>query len=236
MKSKTSNIKCDNAEEKFECEFCNKAFQREKSLINHACEQKRRWMWKDDKYAMMAFRSYQLFYELSMRVKKPKTQHEFIKSQYYSQFVKYGKYLVDINAIDPDSFTRFLIKLNVKLSNWTDIKVYEVWVVDYGKSEHYEKAFSRVAKVMDEWAQENNREWFNFFREISPYQATLWIKSGKIPPWALFTIGQDLLSRLSDEQLVILKDIIDVNFWMKKIKENTNEILEIQEQFSSVGV
>jgi thioredoxin-related protein len=31
------------------CEFCKKDFVREKSLINHMCEKKRRWLWKDER-------------------------------------------------------------------------------------------------------------------------------------------------------------------------------------------
>lgn len=238
MKSKKSNleIKIDSGEDKFICEFCKKSFLRESSLINHVCEPKRRWMWKDDKYSMMAFRAYQIFYEFSMRSKKPKTQQDFIKSNYYTDFIKYGKYLVDINAIDPEGFTKFLIKMNVKLNMWTNEQNYNVWVTDLGKNEHPTKAFERTTKLMDEWAKENDKEWFNFFREVATPLATYWIVKGKIAPWVLFSIGHDLIDRLSDEQLLMIKGVIDTKFWSKKLLEYDSEIGNIRSSFEMAGV
>ena len=66
----------------FHCEFCKKDFSYEKSLINHMCEKKRRWLWRDERYIRLGFTAFQKFYELTLRSKKPKTYREFMDSLY----------------------------------------------------------------------------------------------------------------------------------------------------------
>ena len=55
------------------CTFCKKTFLTERGVMLHSCEKKRRWLWKDEKYAVIGFRAFQRFYEISLRSKKPKS-------------------------------------------------------------------------------------------------------------------------------------------------------------------
>jgi len=221
---------------KFVCDFCKHPYSTEKTLISHTCEKKRRWLWKDEKYAMMGFRAYQLFYEISMKSKKPKTQEDFIDSQYYSAFIKFGKYLVDINALDPMGFTDFLIRTNVKLDDWTLPRPYEIWIRELGKKEHPDKALERNILLMEQWARETGEEWTDFFRNVSTVQATRWIKAGRLSPWLLFTVGDELIERLSDEQLMMIKELLDANFWFKKFEYYSEEVRAIKFNLRAAGV
>ena len=55
----------------FKCEYCNKSFQRESTLLAHSCEKKRRWQSKDNQDVLIGFGSYDLFYRIEMH-SKPK--------------------------------------------------------------------------------------------------------------------------------------------------------------------
>lgn len=222
--------------EKFHCDFCKKDFQRENSFIAHACEKKRRWLWKDEKYAMMGFRAYQRFYEVAQRIKKPKSQEDFINSQYYSAFIKFGKYLVDINAIDPLGFTDFLIRTSVRLDSWTEPRPYEIWIRELGKKEDPDKALERNVLLMEQWSRETGEDWFDFFRKVNPQIATSWIRKGRLSPWLILTVGEDLIARLSDEQLGMIQELIDPNFWFTKFDKYEEEVNVIKFNMQSVGV
>lgn len=221
---------------RFCCDFCKKDFATERSLIAHACEKKRRWLWKDEKYATMGFRAYQLFYEVSMKSKKPKTQEDFIESQYYSAFIRFGKYLVDINAIEPQGFVEFLIRANIPLREWDQPRAYEVWIRELGRKEHPDKALERNILLMEQWARDTGEDWTDFFRLVSPALATKWIKSGRLSPWLLFTVGDDLIARLSDEQLGMVEELLNPTFWSHKFKTYAEEVKSIRFNLQSVGV
>lgn len=218
------------------CDFCKKSFASEKTLIAHACEKKRRWLWKDEKYAMMGYRAYQMFYEVGMKSKKPKSQEDFIDSQYYSEFIRFGKHLVDINAIDPMGFTEFLIRANMALKDWSSPRAYEVWVRELGRKEHPVKALERNILLMEQWARDTGEDWTDFFRLVSPPLATKWIKTGRLSPWLLFTVGDDLVERLSDEQLGMVEELLNPHFWSNKFETYAEEVRNIREELRSVGV
>lgn len=218
------------------CSFCKKTFLTERGAMVHACEKKRRWLWKDEKYAVIGFRSFQRFYEISLRSKKPKSHEDFIDSKYYLGFIKFGRYVVDINAVDPLGFVDFLIKAQVKLEDWTAPWAYETWVREMGKKEGFERALERSILLMEQWAKENDNEWINFFREASPALATKWIRSGRISPWILYTVGEDLLDRMSNEQLLLIKEWIDPRFWPAKLRDHADDVEIIKATLREAGV
>ncbi len=233
-KPKTKEVKVEPI--RHTCEFCKRDYSSEKTLIAHACEKKRRWLWKDEKYATMGFRAYQLFYEVGMKYKKVKTQEDFIDSQYYSAFIKFGKHLVDINAIDPIGFTEFLIRTNVRLDDWTLPRPYEIWVRELGRKEHPDRALERNILLMEHWSRETGEEWTDFFRKVNPQLATKWIKTGRLSPWLLFTVGDELVERLSDEQLILVQELLEPGFWFKKFDTFEEEVRSIKFNLRSVGV
>ena len=49
-------------EPKHRCEFCNREFVRERTLLSHICEQKQRWLNRDIKGNRLGFQSWLQFY------------------------------------------------------------------------------------------------------------------------------------------------------------------------------
>lgn len=221
----------------FHCEFCKKDFVREKSLINHMCEKKRRWLWKDEKYIRIGFMAFQKFYELSLRSKKPKTYADFMESNYFTAFTKFGRHIENIVAIEPAGFTEFLIKGNVKLDDWINETWYESWTRELAKKEAPMKAVERNILLMEQWGREYDENWVDFFRMVPPSQATTWIRKGRISPWLLYSgVGQPLFDRMSDEQLGLVKEWINPMFWLPKIRDNQEEVEQIKLILQEAGV
>lgn len=221
----------------YPCEFCKKEFSREKSLINHMCEKKRRWLWKDERYIRIGFMAFQKFYELSVRSKKSKSYEDFMDSKYFTAFTKFGRYVEHINAIEVAGFTEMLIKNNIKLDDWTNEIWYESWTRELTKKESPMKAVERNILLMEQWGRETGENWIDFFRKVSTAQATQWIKKGRISPWLLYSgVGQPLFDRLSDEQLGLVKEWINPLFWNSKIRDNKVEVDEIRAILKDAGV
>jgi hypothetical protein len=221
-----------------QCEYCGKEFQLERTLMNHTCEKKRRWLWKDEKYAMLGFRAYQRFYEKSLRSKTPKSVQDFIDSRYYLGFTKFGKFIQDINAVDPMGFVDFLIKAEVKLDDWCTAPPYESFTREMAKKETFERALERSILLMEQWARDegDGAVWTDFFRKVSPGVATKWIRSGRVSPWLLYTVGDDLLDRMSNEQMMLIKEWIDPGFWPAKLQLHKEEVKLIVSTLREAGV
>jgi len=60
--------------EVYACKFCNKDFKREKSLIVHLCEPKKRYNERTEKGVRNGFNTYLKFYEYSQGSAKLKSE------------------------------------------------------------------------------------------------------------------------------------------------------------------
>ena len=60
------------------------------------CEKKRRWLQKDEKRVRYGMYAFQRFYKLSAGTKKEKTYADFVDSQYYNAFVKFGSFISNV--------------------------------------------------------------------------------------------------------------------------------------------
>jgi len=74
---------------KYGCDFCNREFLRESTMSKHLCENKQRWMNKDMQGNRIGFQSWLQFYKKNTSTKKNKTYEDFIRSAYYTEFVKF---------------------------------------------------------------------------------------------------------------------------------------------------
>lgn len=231
--------KCDGIKpEFFYCEFCKQDFINERRLINHLCEQKRRYLQRDDKAVKLGFLAYDRFYQRSMGRRKPQTYESFAKSTLYSGFVRFGKHLIDINALNLIGFIDFLLRIEAPIDKWISTILYATYVRELNKTEPALDALERNFMLMQEWAVSTGAEWFDFFRKVEPALATLWISSGRISPWVLFTASSahDLLARFSPEQTGLVEKAIDPEFWRLKLERHQQEVEVIRSMLAENGI
>jgi len=123
-----------NTEINFGCEFCNRTFVRESTMLKHICEYKHRWLERDRRGNQIGFQSFVQFYKKHSTAKKEKTYEEFIKSAYYTAFVKFGNYCLEINALNVPRLVEYYLKENIKIDNWTSDLNYNSYLIDYLKT------------------------------------------------------------------------------------------------------
>lgn len=224
--------------ELFTCDFCKKSYKQERAFLVHMCEPKRRWLDQDSKYVKLGFQVYKRFHEINFRSQREKSYNDFMKSTFYTAFTKFGRYLLQLNAINPKGFIDFLIKTEVKLHKWESPLVYEKYIRELNKKESPDAAIERNFLLMQQWARDNDEVWTDFFRKIEPAQAALWIKSGRISPWILFTASSagDLFARLSDEQLTLVQSNIDPDYWGIRLERAADDVAFIREQLDAAGL
>ena len=101
----------------YKCGYCGKSFAKEKTLVVHICEPKRRHLSKNEKHVQFALLTYKRFYEISQK-QKNKTFDEFASSPYYNAFVKFGSFMSNANPIYPEKLVKGILEslqqLNLK--------------------------------------------------------------------------------------------------------------------------
>ena len=214
------------------CEYCNTGYTREKTLLVHVCEQKRRHLQKNEKRVQLGFYAFQRFYKLSAGAKTDKTYTEFCKSQYYNAFVKFGSFVNNVRPLYPEKYIDYVVTSGVKLDHWCREEMYEKYAIELIRKEGVETALERSISTMLEWASENEpAPWNHYFDHISLNRAVWHIKDGKISPWLLLNCksGKEMLSKLNDEQLNMLYHVLDPSHWAMRFKRNPKDVELVKE-------
>ena len=203
----------------YKCEHCKKEFAKEKTLAVHVCEQKRRYLSRNEKHVQLGFLTYQKFYELNQKIRN-KTFDEFAASPYYTAFVKFGSFLSNTNPIYFEKFIDYVLKSGVKLDHWCRDELYDSYIIEMVKSEPADGSIQRTIQTMMNWADKNDAPWEHYFAYVNLNRAAHDIREGLISPWLLLNTkeGKNLLTKMNDEQLAIISQIIDPQFWLKKFR------------------
>jgi hypothetical protein len=225
-------------EQPYTCVHCNKSFMKDKTLVAHMCERKRRALQRDEKRVQAGFMAFNRFWQLTQNAKQPKTYDNFADSSYYNAFVKFGSFINNVNPLYPTKFVDYVIKSGVKLDHWCRDELYERYLFDMLKTEPVESAVQRTLQNMMEWGDANNANYAHYFNYVSLNKAVHDILNGKISFWMILNSapGKTMISNMSDEQLMMIAPVFDVPYWMKKFKQSPADVALVQEICNEVGI
>jgi hypothetical protein len=208
----------------YKCKYCSKEFRKESSLAVHLCEEKRRWQEEKETGVQFGLQAYLRFYELTQGSAKMKSYTDFVASPYYRAFVKFGRHMVGIRAVNPKMFIDYVIKENKKLDHWTHERVYLEYLRGYMRKEAVQDALERALKEMQDYTDEHGEfknGFSDYFRYGSPNRVCHHIANGRISPWIVFNCssGVGFLDQLSEEQIGLILSWIDPEYWQRKFQD-----------------
>ena len=220
------------------CRYCKKTFKRESSIIAHACERKNRHNEKNERGVQLGFNTYIKFYEHAQGSAKLKSFTDFAESPYYKGFVKFGRHCVSINAININRYITFVIRQNKKLVHWTDDAVYTEYLADLLHTENAVDALARAIENGIQWETQNTpAKSEDMLRYGNSNVLCYMIVSGKISAWVLYncSTGKQFLNKLNPEQLNIIWDYINPDFWQQQFTKYKSDQLYITEMLVRAG-
>jgi len=221
---------------KFACKFCNKEFVREKTLVVHQCQAKRRFLQRNELGPRLGMQAYQQFYR-STQSNKERTYDDFEGCSYYTAFVKFGWHMHQIRAVNQAEFVVALLKDNIKLDWWTKDRYYEKFVIELMKKENPEAGVIRTIAELGRWSTAHEVDISDFFTAAGPGAIINLIINGRLSPWFLLNCDQGVnsLSTFSEEQLVIAFKWLDPDFWVAKFDKYAEEVKWIREILDESG-
>lgn len=222
---------------KFECQYCNKSFVKETTLMVHVCEQKKRYQSQNETGIQLALRAYQKFYEMSQGSGKPKTFDDFAKSPYYRAFAKFGQYCVSIRAINVPQFTIWLLKNNKKIDYWCSDKIYGEYLEEHLRVENSLDALQRAIEQSIRWSEETGSPAHDYLRYGNDNALCYAVSTGRISAWVLYnsSSGTEFLGRLSNDQIAMIWAMIDADFWQKKFSDYPEDTAYTKEMLQQAG-
>ena len=222
---------------KHRCEFCNAEFVRESTLMTHMCESKRRWLNKDLQGNRIAFQSWLQFYKKNSASKKKKTYEDFIKSAYYTAFVKFGNHCVDINALNVSRYADWLVKNQIRIDTWTQDSHYTKYLIEYLRVEDPLDAIARSIETTIKLAEVETIQSKDYLRYGNANRICLEITRGRISPWMLYQSesGVKFVESLDAVQLKFVFDYIDPEKWALKFHREPENVKQVKELLNAAG-
>ena len=211
----------------YKCRYCEKEFRKESTLSAHLCEQKRRWQQEAETGVQFGLRAYLQFYETTQGSARLKSYEDFVNSPYYNAFVRYGRHLVAIRAINSNSFTTWLLNNNKKIDFWCKDSFYEEWLLEYLKRESPQDALERALREMEDYAGNSDiADFSHYFMYGNTNRICYHITTGRVSPWILYNCdtGIDFLNRLGEEHLAMVLVWIDPDYWGRKFKDYVADV------------
>lgn len=227
----------ENAEEPYVCKYCEKGFKRERTLAVHVCEQKRRHMSKDDKGVALGFHTYNKFYQHAQGDHMHKTYEEFAQSPYYTAFVKFGNYCLKTKCIKIERFIDWVVASGIKLDQWATDATYTKFLEKILKTENVNDALTRAIEYSIEWGEEKQMKPEDVLRYGSENRLCHAIVTGKLSPWVIYqsASGQEFLGKLNSEQMQIIWDVIDPDYWADVFEVKPSDTSYVQEMLKNAG-
>lgn len=205
----------------YRCRYCDKTFQRENSLAVHVCEQKKRFQEQKETGVQLGLQAWLRFYEITQGSAKLKTFEDFAQSPYYRAFVKFGRHIQAIRAVNPSRFIDWVIRQNKKLDHWCHDAIYTEYLHSQVREEHVDDALARALEESIKWEEETGNPSRDYLRYGNTNKICHAIVSGRVTAWVLFNCasGQALLENLNEEQVGMIYTWIDADFWSKKFQD-----------------
>lgn len=227
----------ETSKPKYGCEFCGRTFLRESTVLKHICEYKHRWLEKDRQGNRLGFQAWLQFYKKNSSSKKQRTYEEFIKSAYYTAFVKFGSHCVEINALNVSRFADWLVKNQVKIDTWTSDQNYTKYLLEYLRTEDALDAIHRSVETTIELATIETIQGKDYLRFGNRNRICHAITTGKISPWMLFQSksGIEFMDSLDPTQVKMIIEYIDPEKWALKFHREPENVRTVKEILHAGG-
>jgi hypothetical protein len=228
-----------NTTAEYKCEHCNKTFAKERTLLSHLCEPKRRWTDQHTPANRIGFNAWgQFMRQLQPTNKKTGDYSAFIKVAYYSAFVKFGNYCVESKVINPLGFSSWLVKHNIRIDDWCKDIHYTNYLIEYLRMEDPLDALYRGIQHLSDAGQAENIKLADTMQYLSVHRLCGDIVAGRISPWIIYNCksGETLRNRFDEQNAIMVYPYIDPDVWTPKFMRDREKTAEVKELLKKAGL
>lgn len=223
----------------YKCTYCKRKFSTERGMGNHRCKIRMRLDEVKSTEGRMAFFAFHYYFKMTTNSNaREKTIDDFIRSQLYTEFLKFGTYIAENKIPRYEEYIKYLHKYSVPIRDWSNDKVYCIYAKTITMRESMESAVERTFSTMTSWAKQHNTKWFDYFRLENKYRIIQHVKMGKISPWVIYnsSSGEDFINRLDRRDLDEIYDLINPTYWGTQFKRYSVHALAARNTLKEAGL
>jgi hypothetical protein len=192
---------------------------------------------KDKQGNRLGFQSWLEFYKKNSASKKQKTYEEFIRSAYYTAFVKFGSYCVDVNVLNVSRYIDWLLKNQIKIDSWCQDSNYTKFLIEHLRIEDPLDAVARSIETTINMASVERILSKDYLRYGNSNKICYAITTGKLSPWILYhsASGKEFLDKLDESQIKMVIDYLNPELWAIKFKREPEKVDEVKSLLTMAG-
>lgn len=205
---------------KYECNFCKKKFKLEHKFMDHVCKQMIRDKEIRTPTGQAAWTLYQSWLK-AQRKAVPKID-TFLDSRYYATFIKIAKFVKKVGIPDIDVFVKFMVEKNMPPAIWTNDEMYGRFLYYIDNRVSPEKQAMNTIEYLFKVADHLDVDVSEVFEYMTAGDIIPLLHRRQLTPWILLASPKfkALVQRSTEEEKMILAELIDAKKWKKKKQDN----------------
>lgn len=224
-------------ESRFTCKHCHRIFVMEDRYLQHKCKQMKRVEEMQSPEGQAALNYYQLWMRNMKRLPPP--AGSFLTSKYFRTFINFTQFAKRVDLPRPEKFIWLMVQRDFPPTIWTNDEVYAIYIewLDM-KAEPLEQAKLSIDTLMA-YSDKHEIDLSEVFVHMPMHEIIRALHVRKLSPWLLLfsrTFKQALVSRASQEQQIILENLIRPDYWPAKFERHPEEVAKIKRLVSEMGI
>lgn len=220
----------------YECKYCGKTYKQVERFRVHYCDERKK---HEALFTIEGQLGFALYTKWISRRFGGSTDHEMFKrSRMFNAFIRFAKFYRKINGLnDLDQFLDLMIKRNIQPCNWVRDCVISFYLDTIDKKPPVERIESSVKSIRAlSYAYDCSSD--ELFLTVQFCDIVDFVKLGELSPWILLNSKQfhRWLSRLTDEQQLIMESVIDSDKWLELFRSNQKYVTLARACCSELGI
>ena len=212
-------------DKQFFCKFCDKYFVHEKRYLKHECEQMRRDAQFKSPQGQAAWQYYQKWMRSYRRVVPDPSA--FLKSTYYLSFMRFAKFVVDVNMPDTNIFIQMMRDEDIIPTMWTRDEVYVMY------TNHLDRVSTPIIQAqitvdtLESISDEYECDISEVFDHLTANEVIQMLRQRRLSPWVLLhsdKFKQFFVNHTSGEERIVMEQVIKPSYWSEKFSSKPEDV------------
>lgn len=210
--------------DKFECKYCHSSFERESNYLKHRCEKMRR---DEEIKTTLGQAAYQFYSDWMVSYKRLVPAIDiFLTSRYYKSFIRFAKYVKDLNIPDTSVFIKMMREKDISPTIWTNDQVYALYL-EYLDNKVKPVVHAKITvETLLRLSDDKKCSVEEIFANLHPNEVLQLIRERRLSPWILLFSKKfiEMLKNSTPEQQALFEALIRPHYWKRKFTNNPNYV------------